>query len=255
MARPVGLRAVRSLALLVCLSRLASGQQADTAAKVYNEAAKSVLLILVRSANGQIVGQGSGFLIESGTIVTNEHVVREGSPLTDLGGARIPATVELADEADDLAIPTISAGISAEPFAGVYEEALSQAKESTVLAPEDPWAYDSEAVALIGLRRFQEAINAAKQAVRLSDGKYGLMHFHLGYAYFEIENLEFARQSYEKAAELMPKEDASAYNVALCYQRLGFSLDAARWYEEALRRNPNRTDRQEVLNRIAALRR
>ncbi len=107
---------------------------------------------------------------------------------------------------------------------GVYEEALSHAKESNVLAPEGAWSYDSQAVALIGLRRFQEAINSAKQAIRLSDGKYGQMHFRLGYAYFETENWQFAKQSYEKAAELMPTEEASAYNVALCNQRMGLYL-------------------------------
>jgi tetratricopeptide (TPR) repeat protein len=135
----------------------------------------------------------------------------------------------------------------------VYEEALSHAKESTVLTPDDPWAYDTQTVALLGLRRFQEAINAGKQAVRLSDGKFGIMHFHLGAAYFETENWQFARQSYEKAAELMPQEDAAAYNVAACFQRLGLFIDAAHWYQEALKRNPERTDKQELLSRIATL--
>jgi tetratricopeptide (TPR) repeat protein len=136
---------------------------------------------------------------------------------------------------------------------GVYEEALSHAKEATVLSTENASAYDQQAVALLGLRRYQEAINAAKQAIRLSDGKYGIMHFHLGSAYFETENWQFARQSFEKAAELMPTSDAPAYNVALCLQRLGIYLDAAQWYEEVLRRNPNRTDKQDLLSRIAML--
>src|ERR1039458_9288855 len=33
------------------------------------------------------------------------------------------------------------------------------------------------------------------------------------------------------------------------------SLNAANWYEEVLRRNPNRTDKQDLLNRISTLRR
>jgi tetratricopeptide (TPR) repeat protein len=138
---------------------------------------------------------------------------------------------------------------------GVYEEALSHAKEATALNSENASAYDQQAVALLGLHRNQEAINAAKQAIRLSDGKYGIMHFHLGSAYFETENWQFARQSFEKAAELMPDSEPSAYNVALCFQRLGLFLDSAHWYEEVLRRNPNRTDKQELLDRISALRR
>jgi tetratricopeptide (TPR) repeat protein len=137
---------------------------------------------------------------------------------------------------------------------GVYEEALSHASEATALNSEYAAAYDQQAVALLGLHRNQEAINAAKQAIRLSDGKYWDMHFHLGSAYFETENWQFARQSFEKAAELMPTSDAAAYNVALCMQRMDLFLDAARWFEEALRRNPNRTDKQDLINRISALR-
>jgi tetratricopeptide (TPR) repeat protein len=137
---------------------------------------------------------------------------------------------------------------------GVYQEALSHAREATVIDPSDAWAFDNQAVALMGLRRFQEAINASTQAIRLSDGKFAGMHFHLGSAYFEVENWEFARQSYEKVAELNPKSDASAYNVALCFQHLRLYLDSAHWYEEVLRRNPDRTDKADILKSISILR-
>jgi hypothetical protein len=61
-------------------------------------------------------------------------------------------------------------------------------------------------------------------------------------------------------AELVPRCPKPADSRFVRYSfpkfgRLGFSLDAARWYEELLRRDPNRTDRQDLLNRIAALRR
>ncbi len=138
---------------------------------------------------------------------------------------------------------------------GVYEEGLSHAKEAVSINGSNPWAWSSEADAFFGLRRFQETINAAKQAIRLSDGKYGMFHFRLGAAYYETENWEFARQSFEKAAELTPTDTAAPYNVALCLVRLGMFQDAATWYEEVLRRDPNYKDREELLKRIAALRR
>jgi tetratricopeptide (TPR) repeat protein len=136
---------------------------------------------------------------------------------------------------------------------GVYEEALSHAKEATDLDSSNPWGYAILADALYGLRRFQETINAAKQAIRLSDGKYASMHFRLGNAYFDTENWEFARQSFEKAAELEPKDPAAPYNVALCFQHLGLYIDAAHWFEEVLRRDPSRSDRDELLNKIRIL--
>ena len=138
---------------------------------------------------------------------------------------------------------------------GVYLEALSHSREASILDGSDAWAYDAQAEALLGLRRFQEAINASNQAIRLSDGKFSSMHFKLGSAYFEVENWEFARQSFEKAAQLNLKDDAAPYNVALCLVRLSFQGDAVRWYEEVLRRNPNHPQKQEILNRIQLLRR
>jgi tetratricopeptide (TPR) repeat protein len=136
---------------------------------------------------------------------------------------------------------------------GVYTEALSQARESLTLNPDNPFAYDEMADALFRLRRFQEVVNAAQQAIRLSDGKYAWMHFRLASAYFELQDWEFARQSFQKSAELNPKMFASIYNVALCYSKLGYYRDAITWYEEYLRRNPNASDRTDVEATIKTL--
>jgi len=136
----------------------------------------------------------------------------------------------------------------------VFTEALTHAKEATALNATDPFAFDTLAASLLGLRRLHEGESAAKQALRLSDGKYSWMHFRLGSIYFEMENWDAARRSYEKASELEPQDPAAAYNVALCYTRLGYYRDAARWYEEYLRRKPNASDRAHILERIRILR-
>jgi pimeloyl-ACP methyl ester carboxylesterase len=70
------------------------------------QSAKSVLLILLRSPNGQVVAQGTEFLIEGGKIVTNEHVIKGETAVVDLGGVRVPMTVELVDDINDLATST-----------------------------------------------------------------------------------------------------------------------------------------------------
>src|ERR1017187_2234365 len=90
-------------------------QQAD-AARIYSQSSKSVLLIFVKSADSQIVAQGTGFLVEGGKIITNKHVVREGTALIDLGGVRIPAALESTDDLNDIAVLTVAAEISAEPL-------------------------------------------------------------------------------------------------------------------------------------------
>lgn len=138
---------------------------------------------------------------------------------------------------------------------GVYSEALNHARESLALNPNDPWTHDLEAEALIGLRRFLEATRASEQAIRLSDGKFALMHFHLGYACFELEDWEKAQQSYRKVADMEKSETAAPYNVAICLAKLGYYRDAAMWYEEVLHRNPNHPKRQDILRQIELLRR
>lgn len=137
---------------------------------------------------------------------------------------------------------------------GVFQEALSHARETIALDPSNGWAFDAQAQALRGLRRFQEAINASNQAIRLTDGSFSAMHFALGLSYFDVENWEFAKQSFEKSAQMEPKDDAAAYNVALCFLRLGYYRDAANWLEEVLRRNPNHRNRPDILERIQRLR-
>jgi tetratricopeptide (TPR) repeat protein len=138
---------------------------------------------------------------------------------------------------------------------GVYTEALSHAKEATVLIPTAGGGFNQMAKALIGLQRYHEAVNSAQEAIRVSDGKYSSFHFTLGSAYFDMENWELARQSYEKAAELDQKDSASAYNVAVCFGKQGYYGDAATWYEEYLRRNPDASDKAEILSRIQVLKR
>lgn len=137
---------------------------------------------------------------------------------------------------------------------GVYAEALSHAQDSIALGANKGPEYSVLAKALLGLQRSQEAIIAATEAIRLSDGKYAADHFDLGRAYFKTENWQLAVQSFEKAAELDKQDTAAPYNVALCYIRLGYNRDAATWYEEVLRRNPNYPEKADLQERIKALR-
>ena len=66
---------------------------------------------------------------------------------------------------------------------GVYDEAVSHAKEAIQLDSSDARAHHQLAKALNSLRRFTEAVAEAKTSLRLSDGKYAEMHFELGSAY------------------------------------------------------------------------
>lgn len=137
---------------------------------------------------------------------------------------------------------------------GVYDQAITYAKQAISLVPDSAWGFHNLSRALNATGRYAEAASAAESAIRLSDGKYASMHFALGSAYFNLQNWERAILSYKKAAELDPKSWESAYNVALALERQHFFLDAARWYEEVLKRNPTHPNKAEILHAIEFLR-
>ncbi len=91
-------------------------QQNDPATRVYAQASKSVFLIVIRSAAGEPIAQGTGFLVTGGRIVTNQHVVRDGNPYLDLGAVKLSLKTEAVDSVNDLAILSVNGELSAPPL-------------------------------------------------------------------------------------------------------------------------------------------
>ncbi len=136
---------------------------------------------------------------------------------------------------------------------GLYAEALLHARQSAAFNPAYSGALDDETVALLGLRLFPEAIDSARAALRISSRPSARLYFHYGVACFDTGKFQSAGQSFEHAAQLDPSDDAAAYNAGLSLEQSGNPGSAARWYQEALRRNPNRPDRDGLLRRIRSL--
>jgi len=122
---------------------------------------------------------------------------------------------------------------------GVYDQALAYVKEALALKPDEPFALYREAQILRDLNRPSECISAAQAAIRASDGKYAYMHFALGNCYFMSEDWVQAADSFRIAANGDKTDAASAFDLALSLERQGYGADAAEWYREALRRNPD----------------
>jgi tetratricopeptide (TPR) repeat protein len=166
-----------------------------------------------------------------------------------LGSARqcIKVLAPSDKTADDLAyayrlIGTILLG------RGVKDEALLNARQAASLSKTDPWVLDLLASALSANDRNTEAVDAAKTALRLSDGKYATMHATLGDAYFKMKNWSDARDAYQRAAELDKSDPSATFNVAVSLYNDKRNNEALFWLEETLRRNPDaelraRTDR------------
>ncbi len=100
------------LLLLAGQTPMLRSQEVDRASKIYADNSKSVFLLQAKSDAGDVVAQGTGFLVAGGKIVTNEHVVRAGHIFVDLGAAKLPLAVERVDAFNDLAVLTASAELS-----------------------------------------------------------------------------------------------------------------------------------------------
>ncbi len=177
---------------------------------------------------------------------TSDNVLMLARKCIDLGAGKEDSDEAIADAHDSIA------GILC--ARGVYSEAEKSARMATTLDPSNAHAFHRLSLAFSGMGKRQEAINAARQAIRLSDGKYADMHFQLGSAYFDVEDWVSSKQSYEMAAQLDPEGEAAPYNVALCLSKLRYYRDAANWFEESLRRNPNQTNRNDIIRKIQELR-
>ena len=133
---------------------------------------------------------------------------------------------------------------------GVYQPALEYIKESIAANPEDPFAFDTEAKIFADLERNSECIAAAQSAVRVSDGKYPWMNFHLGYCYFATGDFSRAASAFRLAAEGDKNDAVSAFNLGLSLSRQGFEADANHWFREALGRKPDDELRAKILSAL-----
>lgn len=86
-----------------------SASGARSAEQVFADVAGSIVRVQVADANGRLLHQGSGVVIDSGRVVTNCHVARGGTKITVKGaGVFQPASLSVADEEFDLCTLNVS---------------------------------------------------------------------------------------------------------------------------------------------------
>ena len=238
-------------------------------------------LVQTGHADAEDLTTEAGYLDDEGDLKGATELYEQAAPLSKVGGEWCTAAVgrgiqgaideTLADgreclsrqekiqENSKVSLDDIFANVNmymarALNSRGVYTEALNHAREATKLDPKNGNAYDEMGDALYSLQRYEECVSAESEAIRLTDGKFGFMHFRLGTAYFSLEQWKSAETEFETASRMNPKDDTSTYDVALSLARQGFFKDAIPWYEETLRRNPTTKDREEIMKRIQELR-
>jgi tetratricopeptide (TPR) repeat protein len=111
--------------------------------------------------------------------------------------------------------------------------------------------YRIRASALLDLDRPSESLAASKQALRLTDGAVGSVHFTAGAAAFDLQDFTAAERYFRKASELSPADASAVFNVALCLENQGFQGDAAVWYRKYLKLESDPENRRRVERKLS----
>jgi S1-C subfamily serine protease len=142
------------LLIATALCTALPAQESRQGRQVYTDNAASVLLLYVKSPDGEFIAQGTGFCVGGQKIITNAHVANAGKIYVQLGPARVPARLERVDASNDLAILEIPVEITAKPLRFASKPA---APGDTVFAITNPQGLEktiSQGV-VSGLREFQ----------------------------------------------------------------------------------------------------
>ena len=144
--------------------------------------------------------------------------------------------------------------------AGRYTEAVSTFQKALTLAAhlgrsaevsdtENKHIHAHLGAAYIGLKAYQEAIEALQNAVAL-DADLVDAHYNLGYAYVEQGNPDKAVPHLERAIAIAPNLKRAHYNLARAHRESGNLEAATHAVTETLRLDPNYQPAHDLANAI-----
>jgi Tfp pilus assembly protein PilF len=116
--------------------------------------------------------------------------------------------------------------------------AIRHYQRATQINPHHPDAFNNYGVSLDNLRRYDEAIERFKQALRLQRPPSPRTRFALGLSLAEVGRLHEAADQFAKAAEAAPANPDVWVAWGLALQRLGRPDEAAARFREGLRLSP-----------------
>jgi tetratricopeptide (TPR) repeat protein len=120
-----------------------------------------------------------------------------------------------------------------------FKEALSILNKATKMAKRDHEVYQEKVIALIGLRKYDQAINASDTALLIKPN--GMDYYYRGIIYTRLNNEAMARKEYEKAID--KDETLAAPRLALADLMLNIDPQVAmNQCIEVLNRNDKNTD-------------
>src|SRR5260221_721836 len=122
-----------------------------------------------------------------------------------------------------------------------YEEALAAYEQAIRLDPNYTYAYLFKGNALSDLKRYEEALAAYEQAIRL-DPDHTYYYYSKGNALSDLKRYEEALAAYEQAIHLDPDDADYYHNKGNALSDLKRYEEALAAYEQAIRLDPDDAD-------------
>ena len=118
-----------------------------------------------------------------------------------------------------------------------YNEAIEAFKQSLRINPAQPVVHFNMGVIYGELQQSREAIKSYQEAIRLKPD-YPLAHLNLGNAYLDEGEYGKAVEAYREASQLDSIAPEAYYNMGVAYVELGQQDEAIKAFREAIRLQP-----------------
>jgi tetratricopeptide (TPR) repeat protein len=133
--------------------------------------------------------------------------------------------------------------------AGRYQEAIEAYKQAIKLKPDYASAYNDLGCAYNDLGRHQEASEAFKQAIKLKPD-YATANYNLGIACYALGRYQEAIDAYKQAIKLKPDDIDAHYNLGIAY--LGIKDKASALKEFEILKKMDLVRASQLSNKIAS---
>lgn len=133
---------------------------------------------------------------------------------------------------------------------GRYEEAVEAYKDAIRLAPKDPAVYNKLGAAYSALKRNKEAVEAFKRAVSL-DPALVEARLNLGNAYNDWHRYKEAVKAFKEALRLKPETAEAHFGLGLAYVSLGERVSAEKELQILQRLQPKLAD--ELFDKLSGM--
>jgi tetratricopeptide (TPR) repeat protein len=121
---------------------------------------------------------------------------------------------------------------------GRYQNAIEAYKQAIRIKPDFAQANSNLGVTYGKLGRYQDEIESCKQAIRIKPD-FAEAHNNLGFAYGSLNRYQDEIESCKQAIRIKPDYAEAYYNLGFAYANLGRYQDAVGAYKQAIRIKPD----------------